>query len=207
MRWFFRRYWGGLVDELEDFRRRAHFVGEQEYADIYSALPRIQDGTDNSEACITRIVACIRPGKVIDVGCGTGTLLHRIVKQKGRDGYAYTGVDIHISAETRAEYTYMEFAEAAVESLPFADKSFDTVICTHVLEHILDIRSAIAELRRICSGNLIIVVPKEREYRFTFNPHLHFFPYRHSLLRHMLPVPKLALCEQIGRDFFYTESN
>ena len=30
---------------------------------------------------------------------------------------------------------------------------------------------------------LIIVVPQEREYRFTFNPHLHFFPYPHSFLR------------------------
>ena len=49
-------------------------------------------------------------------------------------------------------------------------------------------------------------IPKEREYSFTFNPHLHFFPYPHSFLRHMLPVPTDAVCEQIGRDFFYTET-
>ena len=63
-----------------------------------------------------------------------------------------------------------------------------------------------AELRRVSRGRVIIVVPKEREYSFTFNPHLHFFPYPHSFLRHMLPVPTDAVCEQIGRDFFYTET-
>ena len=205
MRWLFRRYWGQLVDDLEDFRRRAHYVSEQEYADIYAALPRIQEGTDNSEACISRIIERVAQGNVLDVGCGTGTLLGRIVDAKGHNGYSYTGVDIHVDEGTRQQYDYVEFREAPVEKLPFADGSFDTVICTHVLEHILDIRAAVAELRRVCRGTLIIVVPREREHSFTFNPHLHFFPYAHSFLRHMLPVPDDMECIEIDRDFFYAE--
>ncbi len=206
MRWLFRKYWGNLVNELEDFRSRAHFVDEKEYFDIYAALPRIHEGTDNSEACIARIIEVIGPGKIVDIGCGTGTLLQRIIEKKGGDAYSYTGVDITIASETREKNDGVQFTEAVVESLPFADRSFDTVICTHVLEHILDIRAAVAELRRISRGKIIIVVPKEREYRFTFNPHLHFFPYPHSFLRCMLPVPPDAACEQVGRDFFYTET-
>ena len=62
-------------------------------------------------------------------------------------------------------------------------------MCTHVIEHILDYRAAIAELRRITGRRLIIVVPRERESIYAFNPHFNFFPYRHSFLRAMIPVP------------------
>jgi 2-polyprenyl-3-methyl-5-hydroxy-6-metoxy-1,4-benzoquinol methylase len=205
MRWLFRAYWGRLVNDLEDFRARAHYVGEQEYNEIYAAIPRIQQGTDNSEACIQRVIENVSPGDIVDVGCGTGLLLERIIDRLGTDDRVYTGVDIHVDDATREKMAGVRFEAAMVENLPFEDKSFDTVICTHVLEHILDIRQAVSELRRVCRRKLIVVVPKEREYRFTFNPHLHFFAYRHSFLRHMIPVPEGAVCEQLGRDFFYME--
>ena len=48
----------------------------------------------------------------------------------------------------------------------------------------------LSELRRVARRRLILVVPQEREYRFTFNPHLHFFPYPHSFLRYLTPVPQ-----------------
>src|SRR3546814_15505307 len=85
-----------------------------------------------------------------------------------------TGVDFLIDAETRKRAEGISCHGANIARLPFPDKSFDTVICTHVLEHILDFRGALAELRRVAAKRLIIVVPQEREYRFTFNPHLHF---------------------------------
>ncbi len=206
MRWLFRRHWGGLVDEIESFRERAHHVTDEEYAAIYTALPRIHEETDLSEACVVRILDSLEGPKVLDVGCGTGVLLQRIAAAKRPGVEALTGVDFQIDDALRRSMTDVRLEESKVEQLPFEDGEFDTVICTHVLEHILDIRAAVTELRRICRGRLIIVVPKEREYRFTFNPHLHFFAYPHSFLRHMLPVPTDAACEQIGRDFFYTES-
>ena len=69
----------------------------------------------------------------------------------------------------------------------------------------LDIRKAIAELRRICAKRLIVVVPMEREYRFTFNPHVHFFPYPHSFLRQIIPVPETSAHQIIARDLVYWE--
>lgn len=206
MRWLFRRHWGHLVDDVEAFRARAHHVSDEEYAAIYSAMPRIHEETDLSDACIARIVDSLEGPNVLDVGCGTGILLQRIqaAQRPGVDTLA--GVDFQIDATVREALSGLRLEESKIERLPFGDAEFDTVICTHVLEHILDIRAAVAELRRVCRRRLIIVVPKEREYRFTFNPHLHFFAYPHSFLRHMLPVPTDADCEQIGRDFFYTES-
>lgn len=204
-RWLFRRHWGGLVDDLEAFRSRAHFVTQEEYADIYSALPRVHAGTDNSRACIERIASDALSGSLLDVGCGTGELLRRLASARKDPSNRYTGIDFQLDEQTRLNTPGVDLVEGPIERLPFADNSFDTVVCTHVLEHVLDIRRAIAELRRVCKRRLIVVVPKEREYRFTFNPHLHFFPYRHSFLRHAIPVPREAVCERIGRDIYYRE--
>lgn len=51
---------------------------------------------------------------------------------------------------------------ADITALPFADNSFDHIICSEVLEHIPDEAAAAAELIRILKpgGNLIVSVPR-----------------------------------------------
>jgi SAM-dependent methyltransferase len=204
MRWLFRRHWGDLVDDIERFRERIPFVTDREYREIYERMPRIQNETDNSEACLERIAGAIHGETVLDVGCGTGFLLDHL--KHARPDLALTGVDFIIEEGTRTRHPDIRFEQANIEKLPFADRSFDTVVCTHVLEHILEFRQALSELRRVARRRLIIVVPQEREYRFTFNPHLHFFPYPHSFLRYVTPVPNDHELESVGRDIFYAES-
>ena len=204
MRWLFRRHWGDLVDDIERFRERIPFVTDREYREIYERMPRIQNETDNSEACLDRIADAIQGETVLDVGCGTGFLLDHL--KRARPDLALTGVDFIIEEGTRTRHPDIRFEQANIEKLPVADASFDTVICTHVLEHILEFRQALSELRRVARRRLIIVVPQEREYRFTFNPHLHFFPYPHSFLRYVTPVPRDHELESVGRDIFYAES-
>jgi SAM-dependent methyltransferase len=41
------------------------------------------------------------------------------------------------------------FVMGDIEHLPFADKAFDFVICSHVLEHVRDPERAVAELQRV----------------------------------------------------------
>ena len=143
-----------------------------------------------------------RERRWLDVGCGTGVLLKRI-REANPGLQRLTGVDFAIDDAARIEG--VEYHAAMIEELPFADGAFDTVVCTHVIEHILDYRKAISELPRITRRRLIIVVPREREYRYTFNPHFNFFPYTHSFLRAMHPVPAEHECIDIGRDIFYRE--
>jgi ubiquinone/menaquinone biosynthesis C-methylase UbiE len=205
MRWLFRTYWGGFIDDLERFRANIHRVSDAEYAEIYRRMPRIQQDTDNSEACIRRLAELLLPGKVCDIGCGTGYLLAALRERAGREAGDFTGVDFQLEPGIGQRNPGMQFREAAIESLPFTDRGIDTVICTHVLEHVLHIDRAIAELRRITARRLLVIVPLEREYRFTFNPHVHFFPYPHSFLRHITPVPAGVRTEVIGRDLLYIE--
>jgi len=50
------------------------------------------------------------------------------------------------------------------------------------------------------------VVPKERPYQYTFNGHLHFFPYYWSLINTLRPDKKNKYkITNIKRDFLYIE--
>lgn len=202
-RFVVRLAWGDHVDRFAQFRKRAPFLTVDEYDSLYRDYPHIHDTTDNSEACIDRIVEDVIGPEICDVGCGSGVLLRRIAAQRP-DIKALTGIDVQLD-EVGDTGGRIKFVRGRVEELPFADRSFDTVICTHVIEHVLDYRKAIAELRRITRRRLIIVVPREREYLYTFNPHFHFFPYVHSFLRAMHPVPCDHHCEDIRRDIYYRE--
>lgn len=59
---------------------------------------------------------------------------------------------------------------ADITCLPFADKTFDTVICSHVLEHIPDDSAAMSELYRILAddGYALIMVPKDKGREQTY---------------------------------------
>lgn len=203
-RWLFRLYLGDRIDEMANFRKKAPHISEEEYAAVYNDYERIMDETDNSEGCIEAISESLIGNNICDVGCGTGYLVRRLKRENGKDR-TYCGCDLIIDDETRESDPAITWTRAPIESLPFADNAFDTVICTHVLEHVLDIQAAIRELRRIAKKRLVVVVPREREYIYTFNPHLHFFPYAHSFLRVMKPPQSKFICKLIGRDIFYVE--
>lgn len=202
-RFLVRHSWGDHVDRFASFRQRAPFLTVEEYDSLYRHYPHIHDQTDNSEACIERIVKDVIGPAICDVGCGSGVLLRRI-EERRPDITSLTGVDVQLD-EVGDAGSRIKFVQGHVEDLPFTDRSFDTVICTHVIEHVLDYRRAIAELRRITKRRLIIVVPREREYLYTFNPHFHFFPYVHSFLRAVHPVPDNYFCEDVRRDIYYRE--
>ena len=194
--------WGNHIDDLARFRERAPFLSDEEYADLYRKHPRVHEGTDNSRACVERIAADVEGDSVCDVGCGTGVLL-KAIREKRPEIDRLTGVDFVI--DDADALPGIEYVAARIEDLPFEDGAFDTVVCTHVIEHVLDYRRSIAELRRVARKRVIIVVPREREYRYTFNPHFNFFPYTHSFLRAVHPSPEVFACEDIGRDIYYCE--
>jgi SAM-dependent methyltransferase len=197
-----RSFWGKHIDDLAEFRRRAAELTPAEYEALYRAHPRIHLETDNSAACVEKVTADVIGDSVCDVGCGTGYLVNSIKRARGGSMKRYVGVDF---VKPAADTDGFEFVEASIEALPFADREFDTVVCTHVIEHILDYSKAVFELRRIAGRRLIIVVPREREAIYTFNPHFNFFPYKHSFLRAMIPLPGKYSCRDIGRDIYYCE--
>lgn len=202
-RWLMCLAGGRHVAQLAEFRRRAPFLTAAEYRALYADHPRVHDDTDNSAACIALIRENVIGPEICDVGCGTGHLVKQLAAAPELKNCRFTGIDFALP-ETAAAGN-VSFRECDILHMPFPDRAFDTVVCTHVLEHILDIRAALAELRRITRQRLILVVPREREFEYTFNPHFHFFPYPHSFLRVLFPIPAQHSIRAVGRDFFYVE--
>ena len=129
-------------------RENAIHFSPADYEQLYRQFPRIHEETDNTQACLDRIVHDVVPGKICDVGCGTGLLLKYIRERRGADGLDLTGVDFVIDSKTKSIEGII-WQDANIEALPFGDQSFYTVVCTHSLEYILDFRKAVAKLRRI----------------------------------------------------------
>ena len=99
----------------------------------------------------------------------------------------------------------IKIIDTKIENLNKINHKYDTVICTHVLEHILDINLAYENLKKICKKRLIIIVPRERAFKYTFNAHIHFFPYSWSFINTIRPKNKF-LIKDLKRDLLYIEN-
>lgn len=96
---------------------------------------------------------------VLDVACGTGTWLAEL---KSR-GAKVAGIDISSRAVEVCQKRLpdAEIREGVAEELPFDSGRFDLVTCLGSLEHFLDQRSALAEMRRVArhDARFLILVP------------------------------------------------
>jgi len=79
--------------------------------------------------------------KVLDVGCGTGTLALMLKKQVGNNGFV-AGIDVSSGMLKQAkiksdkENLHIEFRVASIEKIPFSDNFFDAVTSTWVFHQL-----------------------------------------------------------------------
>jgi len=74
------------------------------------------------------------------------------------------------------------FIKADVENLPFKDKVFDFVFCSHLLEHVENPDKAICELTRVAKRGYIEVPNGIVDLLKPFPPHLWFCDYKDGVL-------------------------
>jgi len=183
-----------------DFKQNVHKMTDEEYAAVYLETRDaiLKRETDLNKRCVEAITAGIVGDNVIDVGCGSGYMVERLKAEYPKK--TIHGLDIALTnAQLGKDYYYSGFAE---NLNMIGDRMYDTVICSHVLEHVRDFFLALSELRRVTKHRLIIVLPCQREYKYTFDLHIHFFQYTQSFLNH---IRGNGECRVIGGDIFYVE--
>lgn len=112
-----------------------------------------------------------RGDRVLDVGCGEGR--HSIGAYLTADvqviGVDLNEQDLHTARQRFEPFEdknnpdkSLSFQRADALQLPFADGSFDKVICSEVLEHIPDYHGVLAEITRVLApgGLLVVSVPR-----------------------------------------------
>jgi ubiquinone/menaquinone biosynthesis C-methylase UbiE len=111
----------------------------------------------------------LRPGSLLDVGCGEGVVTERLAR--AFPATRAVGVDVADPAlleewEGRRAPN-LGFAPGSAYSLPYGDGAFEVVSAFEVLEHLERPDEALAELARVASRALVLSVPREPWWRAT----------------------------------------
>ena len=131
-------------------------------------------------------------GKLLDVGAGNGSVL----KEVARQNLASEATALEISASGIERIRNLDFAALKeVQAfdgyqIPYADRTFDTAICIHVLEHVEHERMLLREIRRVAK-DVFLEVPLEGGLRGRLN-------YSTGHINYYTPLSFKALVETSG---------
>jgi malonyl-CoA O-methyltransferase len=132
-----------MVEDIDRKKVRQSFDRQASDYDDYAVVQRtVVDnllGTVQSEG--------LRPGRLLDIGCGTGRLLAKL-----RELYpdsAAIGADLAFGMCATAADRGGVVVNADAENLPFADSAFDLVLSTSTYQWLTSLHTAFAEVRRV----------------------------------------------------------
>ena len=101
---------------------------------------------------------------VLDIGCGEGHLGQFLIENNHAD---YTGCDISEAALEIAKGRGLKTINLPVDDkLNFPDKSFDYVILSEFLEHIVNSEEVLKEAMRIAKLAVLVSIPNSAYWKF-----------------------------------------
>jgi SAM-dependent methyltransferase len=154
---------------------------------------------------INSLVAAFH-GRVLDVGCGIGEFLQAYPGES-------VGVDVNPLLVQYCQNQGFPGAVAGAYQLPFAAESFDGVLIYHVLEHLPDWHTAVAEAVRVLrpDGVLVTAVPMAAGFRHD-DTHIHLLKtadFQKAAAQHGLHVrqikPHPAGAQWLGNHLYICE--
>lgn len=100
-------------------------------------------------------------GSVLDVGAGAGQFANMLALSGKFD--SVTAFDKTRFRKYTQLHASISRVDGSIDTMGFADDQFDVVTCMEVLEHIPAriFDAGLAELRRVCRGQLVMTVPFE----------------------------------------------
>ena len=138
-------------------------------------------------------------GEWLDCGCADGGYTAAMVELGAERAIGVDALEERIAQarERERDHPAIRFMQAAAETLPFAEASFDCVLLNEVLEHVVDEAQTLREIHRVLrpGGHLVVMSPNRW---FPFEGH----GMRIGQRQIGFPVPLLPwLPGRIGRRF------
>ena len=196
---YYWAYRGRHIATMMDFKRKYFEWDAEQLQQFYAQIHSISSNrpTDVSANGIRTIIehCADQVGSILDVGCGKGYLLSQV--QQAYPAIKLQGADF----VNRQLPGNIPFVQAEATRLPFADQTFDLVLCTHTIEHIYKARDLVKELKRVARKKIIIITPKQRYFYYTLDEHVLFFPQK-ELLTSLIEMEKYD-CSNIEGDWVY----
>ncbi|MBN2612988.1 MAG: class I SAM-dependent methyltransferase [Bacteroidales bacterium] len=197
---YYLAFKGRNIKENMEFKAGLYSITNEQLEKIYNDYQTIgtERTTDLNRGSIRCILKYVEndPGTILDVGCGKGYMLSLLHKK----GFRVTGTDVF---DKPAGFSF-DYVKSNAEKLPFGDNSFDIVVSTHTLEHVIDVKSAVNEMKRVARKMLIVVVPCQRFNYYTLDHHLHFFP-KGEMLEGLMQIEDHEI-KKVGGDWVYAGS-
>ena len=129
---------------------------------------------DHAWLLLHHLIKQIVGKSVLDVGCGTGMALSII--KAAKPFLSTQGLEPSSEAQSIWDARSLDVVVGSATSMPFVDRQFDTVISSHVIEHIDDHLTAVREIVRVSSSRAIIVVPCGNvDLKNPGSPHLRYY--------------------------------
>ena len=110
--------------------------------------------------------------RVLDVGCGDSP--QGMVNCDLNIGHTLEGGD-QKKGITIIPKEIRNFVRCDCHFLPFRTKSFETVVCSHVIEHIASPSKLLVEIVRVASLKVVVRCPHRFSRGAKFPFHVHFF--------------------------------
>jgi ubiquinone/menaquinone biosynthesis C-methylase UbiE len=105
---------------------------------------------------LRRVIAELRPRRVLEVGGGQGELAEWMLAELGAE-VEYVDLSPRMAELARARG--ISARQGDVQELPFADGSFDTVVAAWMLFHVPDLDRGLAEIERVLApGGFLVAV-------------------------------------------------
>ncbi len=132
---------------------------------------------------------------ILEVGCGDGRLSSHLPSPSQN----LTCTDLSGNALRHFRRPNTRRVQASVDFLPFADKSFDVVVCSEVLEHLPDpvFEQARVEIARVALRFALLTVPYRENLRAeaygcskcgrVYHAYGHLRSFRRSTMTELLP--------------------
>jgi len=137
---------------------------------------------------------------VLDVGCATGALLLSLRER----GWRVTGVEISPCADYAQNKRNLDVRNRPLEENNFSPESFDVILASHLIEHLNDPRSFLAEADRILKkgGNIFITTPNISG----FQARLYKDRWRSAIFDHLYLFSKRTLANMLELTGFKVET-